>query len=215
MKFVNHRMMLTSNSVEYIVNYVKNNCDERPVIYFSNGKLKNSGAYGTFEDFLIGLGYWSSWSAGIAIWQKDLNKALSDMPSFSSIFPHFVFMMAETNKMRYIIDNSVLMTEIKSDYSNRANYNLFYAFAVEFPMIMLDLVRNKIISISAYNKIKKSILYYVSKLYVDFIVMKKPCSYNLENYQKYIDVFFTIQKVKVCSVRVIIGKFVKRLYRAK
>ena len=74
-KFINHRTTLNSHALKYyiICSYLLN--DTKPVIYFSNGVLKNCNKKqsDSFSHFLITLGYWSSWSTGMCFWKSEFD----------------------------------------------------------------------------------------------------------------------------------------------
>lgn len=49
--------------------------DKKPVLFFDNGKSENINAldkaFYEVEPFLLGLGYWITWSGGVALWHDD------------------------------------------------------------------------------------------------------------------------------------------------
>lgn len=215
-KFVNHRMILKPNTVKFYIDYVNNNINIKPISYFSNGKLGfNEKNFECFEKYIRALSYWSSWSAGVAMWKQDFDKMiLSKKRVFdNSLFPHLALLFSYTDDDRmYIINNNELFSEIEADYSNRGKYNLFYAFAVEYPSEILKLVRENIISITTFQQLKKEIRWYCSKLYLDFIIQKKKCSFDLCDYNKYLGVYFKKYEILLDCCKVIKHK-IKKLLR--
>lgn len=213
-KFINHRMLLKPGTIEYLLKYVNDNLKGKPLTYFSNGKLcSHVKEYHSFDLFFKDLSYWSSWSAGVSVWKKDYDLFVKDQENRANkLFPHIIF-IAQNIKDKYVIDDSELMEEIKVDYSNRSQYNLFFAFAVEYPLIIIDLYRNNKISFSTYKSVIKSIRYYCAKLYVDFIVLKKRCSFELDRYDESIRVFFSKEVFYVDCLKVLIEKGKKFVVR--
>ena len=115
-KFVNHRMPLVKGALEYLISFAEKNQENKPVAYFTNGELLLKNSYKQFQDFdafMRNLGYWSSWSAGIAIWRSDLEKIDFKKP-YSSTFPHTAFLFSNTKAECYIIDDRRLVNEIQS-----------------------------------------------------------------------------------------------------
>ena len=108
---------------------------------------------------------------------------------------------------KYIIDDSFLLDEICLSHKNKGKYDVFYAFSVEFVDLILGLYKDKNISYSTFKHLKKEILYFVSDLYFDFVLRKKPCSYDITNFEKTINVFYSKKLVKK-RLKVI---FLKRL----
>ena len=61
------------------------------------------------------------------------------------------------NHRRYYIDNRIIMESLPEDHP-KGNYNLFYAFAVEYPSILCDLYRNEYITMDTFFKIRDELL---------------------------------------------------------
>lgn len=206
-KFINHRMELLPNSVNYLINFVRNNIERKPVIYFSNGNLKQKEIvkeYKSFDEFVKGLSYWSSWSAGTTMWKEDLEK-LENVKSFNNLFPHTDIIFSNKNKDKYIIDNTVLVKELIADNTKKGNYDLFNAFAIEYPSIIYQLYCDGYISKKTFKTVKKDNSYFLSRLYIDYIIKKNKCSYDLGGYCKSIGKYYSDLEIK-CKVFIIILK---------
>ena len=57
-KFVNHRMTLRENALKHIIDFAKNNLEEKPVVYFLNDSLpmrETVSQYTKFEKFVENL----------------------------------------------------------------------------------------------------------------------------------------------------------------
>lgn len=197
-KFINHRMKLVDGSLSYLINFVEKFQKDKPVTYFLNGSLNlpQSSSYNSFDSFMNALSYYSSWSGGIGIWKEDF-LAIMDFNDISNLFPHFVFLTSNMKSDQYIIDNRKLLESIDDDSSKKGRYNLFYAFAVEYPGILLDLLRKKQISSDTFLHIKNGLKGFLAELYLDFVIRKKKCSYELTNASQYLGVFFDLQDLLV------------------
>jgi hypothetical protein len=216
-KFVNHRLKLIPGTLEYLVEFVRRNRKEKPCIYYMNGALKRIDTitvFDSFDGFVNGLSYFSSWSAGTGMWKSDFDK-LDLSASFNPLFPHTYFIFGERNKNKYIIDNSKLFTELPVNNITKGNYDLFYAFSVEFPTILLQLVSTKSITWNTFFNIKKALQKFLALEYLDFIIMGKPCSYDLSSFEDSVNVFFSSDTIKKearsLRIRREIGKIVKSL----
>lgn len=188
-KFVNHRMRLLPGSLNYFLTYARNNCLEKPITYFANGMLKD-GVYTSFDEYVNGLSYYSSWSAGTSMWRDDFNKMDLSKP-FNKLFPHIDMIFSEKKKDLYRIDNQILVKgAVNTDEKKKGHYDIFYAFAVEYPSVILQLYRDNSISYDTFYKIKCDTLHYLSELYLQYVIRKKPCSYDLSGYTKAINVFY-------------------------
>lgn len=220
-KFVNHRMTLVPGAVEYLCEFVKNNSDSKPVVYFSNGVLKLKPIVkvcGSFDEFVMTMSYWSSWSAGTAIWKKDFDK-MDLNKEFNKLFPHTDIVFYNKEASKYIVDDSLLLYEIPSDNTKKGNYDLFNAFAVEYPSIIYSLFKERNITLKTYNTIIRKNSFFVSELYYEYIIRKNPCSYNLDGYEnsigKYYGNFEIKSKAIYIRVKLLICNIVKRINNAK
>lgn len=201
-KFINHRITLLPGAVEYLISYVENNIARKPVIYFSNGVLNlppKSNVYSSFDKYVRALSYWSSWSAGTAMWKSDFEKMDLDI-EFNKLFPHTNLLFSNKTASEYIIDNKLIMKEIPADVTKKGKYDLFNAFAVEYPKIMENLLDDNYITKDTYEWVVKENGRFVNQLYFDYVVRKQPCSYALSGFEKSIGVYYS--KKEICGRRV-------------
>lgn len=199
-KFINHRTLLLPDTLNSLISFVAMNKDDKPFVYFGNGIIKgiiNSVEYSNFNDFVGGLSYWSSWSTGMAFWKDDFDKINPNMV-FNELFPHTDILFSSRKKRKYIIDNRILLEELSDDGIPKGRYDLFYAFAVEYLAILLQLVREGDLSLSTFKKIKADNLCFIMEQYHAFVVKKRTCSYILDNYEDSIGVFYSNSEIKSC-----------------
>ncbi|MBO7143605.1 MAG: hypothetical protein J6W13_02085 [Salinivirgaceae bacterium] len=197
-KFVNHRTKLLPNTISYLLDFINKNSKDKPAIYFSNGAIKGIekiAEYDTFDGYVRGLSYWSSWSTGMGFWKEDFD-SIPLNTDFNLLFPHTTILFNEKQKKKYIIDNTVLLNEIPVSSANKGRYNLFYAFGVEYPGIICDLYRAGHISSETFLKVKGDNFGFIAGLYYDFVFLKKKCSYNLSDKEKNLNVFYSFRKIK-------------------
>lgn len=193
-KFVNHRTMLVNGALQKIIDYAIKNKNEKPITYFSNGVLEISRmqhVYNSFDQFIRNLSYFSSWSTGMAIWKEDLEKLLEQTNNFNELFPHTTVLFKERDRRKYVIDNSIIMNEMPVGNIPKGTYDLFYAFGIEYPGIITDLLREKSISLETYRFVIDKNLGFLVSLYWTYCIRKCPCSYDLRGFQKIFSVFYT------------------------
>jgi len=106
------------------------------------------------------------------------------------LFPHTTILFQERTREKYIIDNTIIMDEIPVGNKPKGQYDLFYAFAVEYPGILLDLLRRGDITQETFLHVKRENLKFLSSLYLHFVIRHKPCSYDLSSYGSSIQVFY-------------------------
>ena len=91
----------------------------------------------------------------------------------------------------------------------KGSYDLFYAFAVEYPAIICDLMRAGDITADTFLTVKEIILEDVVKLYWKFIIKKEPSSYDVSNFGDSVKVFYSRKQV----VRKLIGCAINKVLR--
>ncbi len=196
-KFVNHRTTLLDGTLNKWINFMEENYNSKPVVYFSNGvvdKLYKNFEYDTFDGFIENLSYWSSWSTGMAIWREDLED-LSEK-DINELFPHTGILFKNRKDRKYLIDNHIYLQEVPHTSKNKGRYDLFYAFAVEYPFLLLELYRKKDISMATFLKVKEQTLDFITEIYRTFCIDKQECSYELDSYDDSIEVFYSHAMMK-------------------
>lgn len=217
LKFVNHRTMLVKGALQRLIYFAKNNATTKPITYFANGVLKREKKaieYKTFNEFVENLTYWSSWSTGMTIWRDDFKKLPENVSNFNELFPHTNVLFAERTREKYIIDNSVIFEEIPQGKKPKGNYNLYYAFGVEYPSIILDLFRDGDITADAFKLVVDENLSFIASLYFNYNIRKKYCSYDLSGYNDMIGVFYSEDKLRIKVFKHIINNISKKLKRS-
>lgn len=213
-KFVNHRTLLVNGALNQLIHLVKDNFETKPVMYFTNGVLEKENKifeYNSFDEFVKNLSYWSSWSTGMTIWKEDFDKLPEDVYDFNELFPHTNVLFAERTRTRYIIDNTIIFDEMPQGKKPKGNYDLFYAFGVEYPSIILNLYRDNSITINTFKSVLNDNLNFISTLYYLYIIKKEYCSYNLDGLNDMYGVFYSKQQLKKGVKSLLLRKIEKKL----
>ncbi|MCX4350769.1 MAG: glycosyltransferase family A protein [Lachnospiraceae bacterium] len=192
LKFVNHRSIWKPGRLQYMIDFLKQNEEEKPVIYFSNGVLgwgPMFKEFSGFDEFVRNLGIYGTWTSGVGIWREDFDRIPKDY-KYDKISPHAGILYAERNRSKYIINEFKWMSEIDLDHSKKGKYDLYKAFALDEFIITLNLYRDGDISIETLISVKEDFRKFLQDLYYDFNLLKKPCSYDLNGFDKYLGVFF-------------------------
>lgn len=208
-KFVNHRTKLCDGTLNKLIEFVKNNEKDKPIIYYCNGVAKwldKYNEYNSFDEFVKNLSYLSTWSTGMAIWKEDFDSLLKTNPTFNELFPHTTVLFSERNRNKYIIDNSIIFDEIPQGRRPKGSYDVFYAFGVEYPNIILKLYKDKDISYDTLKYVLDKELDFIANMYIDFFILKRNYSYDLSGYKDMLNIFYTNSDI---HKRVLIN-FVKR-----
>ncbi len=203
-KFINHRTMLLEGALDYFINFVKDNKETKPAVYFSNGVLgkNNVKKCNSFNDYVYGLGLWNTWSTGMAFWKEDFDKLPLDQ--VNDLFPHTNILFGINDKKLYILDDTIHLYEIPVSAKNKGKYDLYYAFSVEFNNITTELLKKGLITKKTFKKIKKELFNFCISLFIAYNIRKEECSYIIDNYKasfsKYYSLFlfyFVINKMLI------------------
>ena len=162
-KFINHRTKLLPGTIQYFIDFIKKNEERKPCVYFSNGvinQINGIAEYSDFDSYVRNLRVWSSWSTGMGFWKEDFDRIPKES-EFNELYPHTTILFNERNKSKYIIDNTLLLDEIQISHANKGRYNLFYAFGVEYPAILCDLLRANAIRTETFLSVKKDNLKFI------------------------------------------------------
>lgn len=216
-KFVNHRTLLLEGALEEYLGFVAANRMTRPVVYFSNGAIKGIEGqkhFYSFDDFVREISYCASWSTGIGFWRDNFEAMPKTLDSFNETFPHTTILFNVRDASEYIVDNRKLLREIPVSHANKGRYNLFKAFAVEYLALTLDLVREGDVTITSFLNIKEDTRHFLAGLYFDFVLMKKPCSYDLSSYDEAIRVFYSRGEMRRAILRCSLARIKGKISRA-
>lgn len=171
-RFLNHRMTVSENFIKDLLDFVAENEKEKPCIYFMNRAQKKKQGIETYYDFdgyVRGLLKYSSWSAGLAMWKSDFEQMNLEKP-FNTLFPHTDLLFFVTKRKRYIINHMSYAKELPIGTIKKGAYDLFEAFSIEYPMILIDLARKNLISWETFCVVKKDIEDFLATQYVSFLI---------------------------------------------
>ncbi len=214
-KFVNHRMKFLPGTLNYLIQYTKENIREKPITYFSNGELKKLPEFtkvSTFDKFVRTLSYFSSWSAGMTMWKTDFEKMDNDK-TFNRYFPHIDMLFFNKTAEKYVIVNNALMEQIPVDDTKKGRYDLFDAFAYEYVKVLENLYIEGYITCDTFNYVKNENRRFVAKLYYRYVLRKKPCSYELSGFNQAVVHYYSRKEVYMAIPRFIICDFYRMIVK--
>lgn len=215
LKFVNHRAVLESGALEWLLNCVRKNLEAKPVMYFSNGALKLKERWqGDFDGFVKNLREFASWTTGVGVWREDFEK-IPHQHIYNRISPHSDVLFAERHKSSYIIDDSIWSNEIDTNHSKKGNYDLYKAFGVEELTITLGLYIDGDIKADTFKSVKKDYEQLLARFFLDFSILKRPCSYSLSGFDDAMGIFFSARKIREMSYLLLLKKITKKIFGIK
>ena len=150
----------------------------------------------------------------MTIWKEDFNRLPDDVTAYNELFPHTNVLFNERDRGKYIIDNSIIFDELPQGKKPKGSYDIFFAFGVEYPWIICNLLREKSISIDTYRCVINENLKCVAKYYYDYCVCKKYCSYDLSGLVNTFGVFYSkkqlMRMVRFVTIREVLSTLVRK-----
>lgn len=218
LKFVNHRTPLYDGSLKWMIHKVEENINEKPIMFFSNGvlKMKVEKKCKSFDDFVRSLNRYSSWTTGVGVWKDDFKQIPKDH-KYNHISPHSDVLFFVKNRDAYIIEDRAWAHEIESDHSKKGRYDLYKTFGCDELAILLNLYVEGCISAETFHSVKLDYEKFFAELYLEFRILKKPCSYDLSGFNENVNIFFNKHRVKLFAsiaflkkIAYAVKKYIKR-----
>lgn len=186
---INHRCLMQKGSIERIYQLGCEYIDRKPLIFLSNGNLKENRRmeFDSFDGYLRKLSYWSSLSEGLFFWKEDL----FEVPNikFAPMSPNVSLMFNSKTKSLFVIDD--IKFGDAQDSTGKYGYDLFNTFAV----LYLDLVNQVRIegylSKEGFIEVKKDLKKWLRDIYFQMDVMGKKGNYILKDIKKDMSVYYT------------------------
>ena len=214
-KLLNHRSSLKENSITYFIDFIKKYENSEPVVYFSNGSLGGKSYHDkNFNDFVAHLGYLASWTTGVGIW-KDKLDAMPKNIKIDQISPHSCILFSDKQNNNYIIDDFVFCVEIDNSHMNKGKYDLYKAFGVEEFLITLNLYADGDIDAKTVKIVKKEYENFLSQLYWEFSIRKKPCSYIIDDLKDSGNIIYSRKSIIMKAYIYGISCMLKKIKRRK
>lgn len=210
LKLINHRAIFKDGAIEYFLKIIEEKQYSKPIMYFSNGVLGRDYNLSSFDEFVYYLGKYASWTTGVGIWKSDYDNLPTNL-KIDKISPHSCILFAKRYNDTYEIIDYSFSEEIEKEHTKKGNYDLFKAFAIEEVSIIQNLYIDGNISVNTLKKVMKDYRDFVADLYFDFMIRKKPCSYNLSGFDDSMGVYFSKIDIKVRAYFCFFKKIVNKL----
>lgn len=188
LKMVNHKSELEVGVLNKIIEFVKNNLDEKPMLFFSNGQIKEKDIFecDNHDIFLKKVSFWSTWEEGLGIWNEDKHKI--ENIHYYEMFPAASILFGVREKTSFKVFNQKISFQRPRNHFR--NYDFFDVFAVKYIDMINDLRIKYKISTQTFNFARYDIFrrYLISHYYA--VVIKKsdkalPCKNIKENFSIY------------------------------
>lgn len=211
LKLVNHRAVFEQDALKRMIEIIKDNMNDKNIMYFSNGVLKQEKySLSSFDQFVKTLGIYVSWTTGVGIWKEHFDSLPQDL-HIDRISPHSCILFSKRHHNKYLIYNYEFSKQVNVDQTKKGNYDLFKAFCLEEITIAQNLYIDGDITSCTLKSVINDYKKFVSRLYLDYIIKKEKCSYDLSGFNANTGIYFSKYQIIFGAVIFGIKGLVKKL----
>ena len=165
-KLHNDYSMFKEGSLKKLIDQVKDNQEEKPLIFYTLRGKKRMQSFSDFDSFMASINYLSTWSTSFAIWKDDLDKIMSSDIEPNYMYPHTTILFKEFYKTSFIVDDYIYFENVEP--KKKGGYNLVDNFVrIYLDMVKNDLLNEGHISSKTYSIIENRILRFVASCFVN------------------------------------------------
>ena len=187
-KMLNHRSVLIPGSIQAWIDMVEQYKDTQPIIYCSDKCLKGDDIIEchNFDTFVRKMSFYSSWSAGIGVWDKD--KQILDKIKCNEMFPNASLLFEMRQGGEYVIWNKKYQNMMYEP--TKGGYNFFHTFAVVYLDLLKDLQNNGRITSRTFDCVKMDLRGFLSDWYYNIFIVPNQFTFTTDDYKKHISVYY-------------------------
>lgn len=162
-KFLNDYAYFIPGELDNIIEFIKENQKEKPVLFFSNNSLLNKTNQilycDSLDDFVSTTSYWTTWVLAAGIWRDDFRSIKDRDRSIEK------FMWCPDNYLRLVSSGRKVKIYNKKfcsfhSLSNKGGYNLFQTFGINYLSIYEEYLNSKLLSKRTFNREKYRLFRY-------------------------------------------------------
>lgn len=172
LKLNNNYTMFRRGTLKLLISQLKKMKATQTQVIYTNGlrQKKTFIQYNSFDDYMFGLSYFSSWSAGYGMWKDDFDR-VKDYVELDKYFPQTSLLLSQDYKKSFALDDRVLFED--QHVPKKGGYNIFKVFSVDFVSLIMGAYSSRKISERTYKKIKSDLLYqYLSVRYFKTVIAR-------------------------------------------
>ena len=198
-KMLNHRSILFPNVISEWIEVIRKYQTNKPTIYFSNNVLGNYKykECSDFETFVREMSYWSSWSAGIGIW--DIDKPILDKIVYNEMFPNTSILFETRQNGEYVIWNEKYQE--MQDETGKGGYNIYKTFSVGYLDIINELRIKRRISIMTFTMIKTDLYSFIQEWYNILSSKNNKYTFDTSDMEMYLNVYYSKKDINSIKKR--------------
>jgi glycosyltransferase involved in cell wall biosynthesis len=162
-KLCNDDMIFKDGTIDYLLTIIKNNINDKPVVFFLNCSLKNirKDIYYTndFNSFVRTVSFYSTWIGGFSIWEDDFEKIENKFEGCElNLWQTKVLFEVLEYKQNGLVNNEDLFfrKNITKRYIEFSPFNVFYVNYLDLYKKYLNILLQN----NTYKYLKKHLLFY-------------------------------------------------------
>ena len=186
--------------------------ETQPVIYCTDHCLKGDDVIEchNFDTFIRKMSYYSSWSAGIGVWDKD--KQILDKIECNEMFPNASLLFEMRQDGEYVIWNKKYQNMM--DEPTKGGYNIFHTFGVGYLDLLRDLENRGRITGATFSSVKNDLRKFLAEWYGKIRYTNNRYTFDITDENKWLRIYFSafdIFYVKLISYLLILKDKVSKI----
>jgi acetyltransferase-like isoleucine patch superfamily enzyme len=161
-KLCNDTLIFREGALGKLINVVKDNIFEKPVLFFLNGlrEIKwKSSMVNDFDAFVRVVSFYSTWIGGFGIWEDDFNNIDDKFSGCElSLWQTKVLFEVCSNKNEYLIENLELFNIANLEKKN-LSYGLYKVFYENYLGLYQKYLLSNILSKKTFSFLKRHLLF--------------------------------------------------------
>jgi glycosyltransferase involved in cell wall biosynthesis len=193
LKLNNNYTMFKKKTLKCILHEIKQLMPNHTQVIYTNGHrgIGKEKLYHSFNEYMAGLSYFSSWSAGYGMWKEDFDR-VKDTIVLDKMFPQTSLLLTQYYKKDFAINDTKLFQD--QHVSKKGGYNIFRVFSLDYVKLIKDAYEEGHISLATFNKIKNDLLYkYLTVRYFKTVIAKLD-KFEYDNIKESITTYYSISQ---------------------
>lgn len=183
LKLNNDTLSICAGGLEKMLNLIKANIEERPVLFFHILREEGQVSCNNLNEFFEEVSYYNTWIASFGLWREEFfgNNFFRDY-NYTQIPQSYVLLHFIANGKRAVVCEGAFLKPAMP--KNKGGYNIAEVFGKNYLIILKEFVENGFLSKKVYEKEKKKILLkHINGFYFDH---KKGYAFSKTGYFKYL-----------------------------
>lgn len=159
-KISNDTIIYRSGALKYMLDLVRSNLNEKPVVFFLSSGTKNKEIFecDSIDSFIKYTSYFVTWIKSISFWEEDCHDMVIYEEDQVTRIPHVKFLLYCLNKRKKSVISDKEIMEIQYVTKKNLSYGLYKVFYINFLEILQNYYDNGLISNETIYIVKRDLL---------------------------------------------------------